>query len=149
MAHSEVVTSDPAPGAVLATPPAAVFIEFDGQLSPESAITVQDAAFQPMQRGEALIVDPTDPHVLAVNLNPLPPGGYTVQWTSVDPQDGHSTTGSYAFAVRPEGASPGRLPLLSGGILLLAVLAGLALARRRRAGPPPGSSAATAGGGAE
>lgn len=132
-AHSEVVNSDPAPGAVLATPPAAVFIEFDGPLSQESTITVQDATFQPMQQGETIIVDPQDPHVMAVNLPPLAPGEYTVQWQSVDPQDGHTASGSYAFAVREPGPSRAWNLLVLAAAVALVVLV---VAWLRRRGSP-------------
>ena len=38
---------------------------------------------------------------MRVALETLPEGGYTVQWTAVEAEDGHSTRGSFAFNVRP------------------------------------------------
>lgn len=99
-AHSELVASSPAPGAVLPAPPTEVSIEFSGPVALTSTIQVQDANYRQMQASETVTIDPAAPRVMRVPLKPLPDGGYTVQWMAVNPMDGHKTNGSYGFEVR-------------------------------------------------
>lgn len=97
-AHAELLASVPATGAELAAPPVEVRLTFSDHLAPTSAIQVLDGRFQDVTSGAAA-VDPADPATLAVALGPLAPGEYTVQYTAVDPEDGHAVTGSFGFRV--------------------------------------------------
>lgn len=101
-AHSDRVESSPEAGAVLLRSPNAITIQQSGPLAEDSVIQVVDEAFRRQDKGGTTI-DPQDPTVMRTALNPLPPGGYTVQWTAVDRQDGHSTRGSFTFSVLTPG----------------------------------------------
>ena len=129
-AHSELVRAEPAVGAALGAPPTAVRLEFSGPLGSGSAIQVTDAAFTRVDRGDTA-VDPADPAAMAVGLAAVPAGEYTVQWTTIDPVDGHMATGSYAFRVEPAPAAP--TGPIAAVVLAAAVL--VALVARRRARP--------------
>lgn len=113
-----------------------------------SSVEVTDAAGTVATDGAVEVVEGS-PKALRRDLGLLPPGVYTVRWTTLSPLDGHTLRGEYKFAIgsttlgeeRVE-ASPlssegpfglaGRFVALSG----LAVWIGLALlaGRARRAG---------------
>lgn len=101
-AHSDRVESSPAAGAVLLRSPNTITVQLSGPLAKGSLIQVVDEAFQRRDKGLTLI-DPKDPTMMRATLDPLPPGGYTVQWTAVDRQDGHVTRGSFTFSLLSPG----------------------------------------------
>jgi methionine-rich copper-binding protein CopC len=91
--------SEPKVGATVAVAPGRVRIWFDGALEPAfSSVRVQDADGRWVDTGDGH-VDATDPTLLEVNLQPLPPGRYRVVW-SVVARDGHRTEGDFAFTVQ-------------------------------------------------
>jgi copper transport protein len=96
-AHAGFVSSDPANGAVLAEPPAAVTVTFTEPLDPGlSTLTLTDA-------GGATVItgDPTvDGLTLTVPIvEPVGDGVYTANWRVVSTEDGHVTAGAFSFGV--------------------------------------------------
>jgi len=97
-AHVRPATTDPAPNARLDNSPARITITYDGALAlTGSSMTLLDGG------GNAV---PTSPQTLTgdrqASISPtqaLGPGPYTLDWISVDPQDGHSAQGFYTFVV--------------------------------------------------
>lgn len=98
-AHAVLVRSDPAVGARLGTPPAQVRVWFDDTLiAATSHVIVQNAGGQEVDRRSS-VVNHANPHEMSVALPPLPPGTYTVTWVAQSTDDGHVTTGSFAFSI--------------------------------------------------
>lgn len=98
-AHALPQSSDPSPGANLATPPTAVTITFGERPDPKlSTIKVLDTGANVVSAGSTAVVT-SDPLTLTVALQPLAPGVYTVAWRTVSAVDGHSASGSFAFGV--------------------------------------------------
>ena len=106
-AHAVLVRSDPAAGARLRTPPAQVRVWFDDTLiAATSHVIVQNAGGQEVDRHNS-VVNHANPHEMSVALPPLPPGTYTVTWVAQSTDDGHVTTGSFAFSIiGANGATP-------------------------------------------
>jgi copper transport protein len=113
LAHALRESSVPGVGASLRRPPASVTITFTEEPDPLlSRIEVLDASGRQFQTGPARTVG-GNPRRLVVDLAPLPPGVYTVAWTTVSAIDGHVAEGAFAFgvgvpaaAVRATGARP-------------------------------------------
>jgi copper transport protein len=102
-AHAGFVASDPAVGARLDVAPTAVRISFSEKPEPGLAqIHVVDAGGSEHQTG-APLPPPDDPLTLAVPVQPLDIGVYTVAFRVVSSVDGHATDGSFVFGV---GVSP-------------------------------------------
>ncbi len=130
-AHADLRRSDPAAGAVLDRAPMEVSAWFSSPLSTGSKLSVFDAQFQAVDGGETFI-DASDATRMRVELVPLSPGRYTVNWRAAA-VDGHVSSGSYDFVVREANAL---LPLLitvgAGGLMILVGITILALRRSRR-----------------
>jgi copper resistance protein C len=95
--HAFPIRSDPRVGWKVAAP-AKVTIWFDGELEPAfSTLSVVNSAQQRVDKNNAR-VNPSDATVLEVDLPPLPPGKYQVQW-SVVAKDTHRTEGNFSFTV--------------------------------------------------
>ncbi len=95
-AHDQLVSTSPADGAVLDSPPALVELTFSNAVADlGSVLVVEDAVGQPVQDAPPTI-DGT------VVRSPLPPdvglGTYVVRWRVVA-QDGHPIEGSFTFTV--------------------------------------------------
>src|SRR5436305_6651355 len=88
-AHSLLVSSNPAAGAQLATPPAAVQMTFSEGVEPAfSSFAVIDRARKHYEATAAPTIDRTKGQV-TVPLQPnLPAGTYVVQWKVVSVVDG-------------------------------------------------------------
>lgn len=98
-AHANLARAEPAPNAVLETAPEQVTIWFTEPLEPQfSQIQVLDGAGRPVDLGDSWL-NAADPTQLAVTLQPLVEGTYTVAWTNVSTVDGHKVRGSYVFSV--------------------------------------------------
>src|SRR6266566_2389224 len=108
LAHAELVVASPAPGTGLPQAPAAVVLRFDEPLNLRlSRIVVSDARDREVDAGptEAVVGDAL---AMQRRLSVVPPGVYTVRWTSVAADGGHVLHGSYEFGVGeapPGGAS--------------------------------------------
>lgn len=100
-AHANLLRSEPAAGVALAAAPATIGLWFTEPLeSAFSGVRLLDSAGNVVTEPLAA-VDPADNSHLTLTLAPgaLPDGLYTVDWRVVSAADGHSTQGSYAFAV--------------------------------------------------
>ncbi len=130
LAHAELVSADPAPGARLESPPAEIRLTFDEALHNGSTFTVFDRDFQPAG-GVSPVIDSALPEQMASRLAPLALGEYTVQWKAIT-EDGGEVTGSYSFSVvNPESRADLARAALTGG-LVLALTTGVLFYRRIR-----------------
>ncbi len=101
LAHSELVSSDPADKAVLATPPTTITLTFSEDLDPGKssfklvgpAGTVGDGAVS------------ADPLVMTLEGLALDPGSYEIQWTSAA-LDGDILRGTLTFTVSAPAPTP-------------------------------------------
>jgi copper transport protein len=107
LAHADLVRSDPAAEAVLPQSPARVVLWFSESIDIQfSAIRVVDAQNKRWDNGDYASYQ-NDPATIAVSLQNLPLGSYTVAWHSTSTDDGHSLDGSFVFYV---GISPAGVP---------------------------------------
>jgi methionine-rich copper-binding protein CopC len=100
LAHARLRAAEPGVGGTVRSAPSKVEITFSEAVEPRfSAIAVTDGAGRQVDRKD-VHAPGSDAHLLAVSLEPLAPGQYTVNWhaTSVDT---HKTEGSYSFTVAP------------------------------------------------
>ena len=98
-AHSHLEKSDPADKATLSTPPKSVQLWFSEKVAAEwSKIVVTDAAGKRVDM-EKVAEDKNDPKHLQVDLNPLGPGTYQVNWNAIS-GDGHRVKGDFSFSVQ-------------------------------------------------
>ncbi|MFI5055206.1 MAG: copper resistance CopC/CopD family protein [Actinomycetota bacterium] len=155
-AHADLLSSDPAGGSTLATPPTELRLTYSEAPDPSlSAIELLTSGASPVPTGTPQVVDRT---TLVVPItDPLPKGTYTITWRVVSIDDGHVTAGAFAFGVgTPPGAvnasaastTSGPTPLavaskaaLNAGLMLLVAIAVVAIglfhdapAARRRLG---------------
>src|SRR5690606_7082088 len=93
-AHAQLIGSDPADGAVLATPPARVTLEFNESLNPTyTTIVVTDAGAEPVPSSEPEV---SGPRGSVTFTQPLADGTYTVAYRVVS-RDGHPVQGAFMF----------------------------------------------------
>jgi copper transport protein len=105
-AHTELVRSDPADGAVFAESPGLAQLWFSGDIAAtrstarlvdERGATVPDVH---VVRGSG------DPRVIAVELPGLTDGGYGLLWEATSARDGHTSTGTVTFSIGHSGGLP-------------------------------------------
>ncbi len=94
LAHAEFVTSEPAPGATLATAPTQVRIVFTQAISRSSTIVVTGP-------GGRVVSGPTtvSGNVAIAPVQATALGVYQVQWANTSLEDGHERSGSFQFTV--------------------------------------------------
>lgn len=98
LAHAHLEEASPAEGAELSEPPATISIRFsEGLELPFSTLAILDEAGERVETGEPAHVD-GDRQTLAVDVPPLEPGTYTVEWGAAS-VDTHRTEGSHRFTV--------------------------------------------------
>jgi methionine-rich copper-binding protein CopC len=102
LAHSELVSSDPADKAVLASAPTAVTLNFSEQLVPSGSSFKLLGPAGTVGTGK---VGAVNTQMLLSGLA-LAPGDYTIQWTSVA-TDQDLLRGTLTFTVSPSAASVG------------------------------------------
>ena len=97
-AHSYPQTMDPAPNARLDAPPQRIAITYDGGITPSgSSIVLLDATGNPVPTQAD---PPGGPRQASSQLTTdLAPGPYTVDWTSLSSDDGHTAQGFYTFVI--------------------------------------------------
>ena len=94
-AHDQLISTDPADGAVLAAPPSELSVTFSEpvlNISPTIAVTGPDG---PVTTSVAV----TDTVVTATLPEGLADGDYTVAWRVVS-SDGHPVQGSFTFTIQ-------------------------------------------------
>lgn len=111
VAHADLVSSDPADRAVLATPPTTITLTFTEPLD------AAKSSFKLIGPGGTIGTGKVagDPAGMMLDGLALDPGSYQVQWTSAGP-DGHLERGTLAFTVSeptPPPATPSRTPALA------------------------------------
>ena len=117
-AHALLLSSEPADGQHLGIAPSAVIFNFSEALNPSlSQATVQEA------NGSATTAHSTTPLQIRADLLTNSPGLYTVNWTAVSSDDGHTTHGTLSFTVeaRASAASNGSSTNPSGQDIAIAV----------------------------
>ena len=98
-AHSALLRSDPADGAVLEQSPDEVVLEFSEPPDQDlSRVSLFDGDGEPVDHGQ-LTADSDDASVLRVSVPQLDDGVYTVSWQALSAVDGHVTTGAFAFVI--------------------------------------------------
>ena len=104
-AHVELISSSPAPGANLSTPPTEVTITFDDELDPDlSTFTVTGPGSIEVGIG-AVDLTVADRNLLSGPVAITDPAVYTVTY-SVAGVDGHQLHGSFSFGYRATTAIP-------------------------------------------
>ena len=95
-AHTELLSSDPAPGAVLVRAPEKIQLSFTRDLNISlSRVTVWDDNHNDLSQTPAQPID-GDNKRLEVKLKPYS-GRYNIIWVAVSAGDGHVDRGAYAF----------------------------------------------------
>ena len=97
VAHAELVSASPAPGAQLAESPVEIRLTFNEPVATTSAIVLLAEGFQPVE-GLVGQFSADRPQEIFVPLPELAAGVYTVQWTAAS-GDGHEISGTYSFSV--------------------------------------------------
>lgn len=98
-AHASFVSATPRPGTGLPQAPGEVVLRFTEPLIRDaSGVTVRDPSGAEVVDGPTRPVE-GDQRAMRRSIGLLPPGVYTVEWTTVSPLDGHTLKGSYRFAV--------------------------------------------------
>jgi len=101
LAHAYVIGSDPVDGSTVGSAPAVVRIFFNEAIGPASVAHVFAPDGQVVDAAPSSI-SRTNPRELDTPLaSPasLPQGGYTVRWTALSSEDGHTTHGVIGFNV--------------------------------------------------
>ena len=97
-AHAFLKTATPAVGSTVATPPAALVLNYTESLEvPFCTVTVTDAAGHQVQTAKPQAV-PGHPAELSVPLHITAPGKYHVVWHALS-VDTHKTQGTFNFTV--------------------------------------------------
>lgn len=98
-AHANLVRAEPGISASVPTTPASVRLYFSEAPEPRySEVDIFNATHERFDKGD-LHVAPDDKESLIVDVRDLPQGIYTVVWKTTSAVDGHTTGGSFAFAV--------------------------------------------------
>lgn len=99
-AHADLVKSEPAAGAALITPPSEIRLFFNQAVKKGTTARVLDAQGQQVDNKDGKIdLNDLDHKTFILTVPSLPPGSYTVMWTSVSDDDGDSKDGTFNFAI--------------------------------------------------
>jgi copper transport protein len=137
-AHAVPLSSIPAPNAGLAQVPQEITLRFSERVEARaSSLQVFNAHGQRIDDGNAA-VEPGNPWLYRVGLQPAEGGAYTVSWRVMSADDGHVTEGAYVFVVGesvvPRPSAVGQMIAVTGwwdalarwiGMLSTAALIGL------------------------
>jgi methionine-rich copper-binding protein CopC len=101
-AHARYDSSDPPAGAMLDGQPFVLRAYFTQELSSRSTIRVLDASGAQVDLADGR-VDLDDPgrKLMLVSLPALPPGVYTVEWSTLSIEDGDWEVGTFELSVGP------------------------------------------------
>ena len=110
-AHALLLSSNPAPNAILSTSPAQVELFFSEPVAQglSSLIVFDSNGLQADQKD--MRVDPANPERMTVSLPALELGVYTVSWKAVSATDGHQTEGAFTFSVGSGNNGPAYKPV--------------------------------------
>jgi putative copper export protein/methionine-rich copper-binding protein CopC len=105
--HATPVSSRPAAGAVLQSPPSSIQIVFSEALVPAtSKVLVVDTTNRQVDMKDSHVSENNDKE-MDLNLPLLPSGTYVVVWQTQSAADGHVARGSFLFRIaRPDGSIP-------------------------------------------
>ena len=98
--HSQLVSSSPGAGQVVATSPTQIRLVFSEPIEGRyTSLDLLDGTGKQLLGGVGS-VDPADPNALIVQVvDPLPSGVYSLNWRAVSAADGHATNGFLSFGV--------------------------------------------------
>jgi methionine-rich copper-binding protein CopC len=117
-AQADLISADPAPGSTVKGSPAAIRLSFSQPLESTSRINLYLGQFQTVPGVTTLVAGS---ELNATLAQPLVPATYTVDWLAVS-DDGHSTEGSYQFAVAPaDSPFAGRLIPIATALAIVVV----------------------------
>lgn len=136
LAHTELVSASPAPGAIVPPTLAEIRLTFNGPLSPGSTFELLTENFQTVPGLTPQITGSTVSAQLAARLAV---GQYTVQWKAFG-DDGHTVEGSYPFSVSADAQAatpPWPIMGLAGLVIVGLGLMGYWLYRRRQTADSP------------
>ena len=98
-AHSLLLGSSPAAGAVVAVPPGRITLTFNNRVEKAlSRVHLVDASGRPQPLVVAVADGPADS--LAAAVPALAPGSYRVEWQVLS-TDGHVVRGAFSFRFQP------------------------------------------------
>ncbi len=147
-AHSELVSSTPADGAVLAAPPTEISGDFSEAVDPGRS-TMELRGPEGAQIAVGKVPEGGEPTRIVIgDLPDLAPGVYEVRWTTVTPDDNGLERGTFAFTIAPAAPtaaapSPTAVPTAAPGT---APADTPSAAPASSAGPTPEPSPATGAG---
>ena len=100
-AHAFVIGSDPVDGSTVSSAPSVVRIYFDAPISSASAAYVYNPQEQVVNATHSSIPSnhPRELDIPLKNPGQLPVGSYTVHWTALATDDGHTTHGVIGFNI--------------------------------------------------
>lgn len=117
-AHAELVSSSPADGSTLTTPPGEVVLTFDDELDPDkSSFTLTDAGGDEVGSGE-VDLEVADRNILRGSVDVSSEGVYTVTYAAAA-ADGHLTEGTITFTYGANAAPNTAMPLPGTGLATL------------------------------
>jgi hypothetical protein len=92
----------------VATAPATVTVVFTEELaSPGSSLEVRDLTNNRVDAGNSQVLNVNPKNTMTIGLKPgLPPGLYTVAWTTLSAADGTTNSGTFSFGVGVPAAPP-------------------------------------------
>lgn len=98
-AHANLVRAEPVAGTAVPIAPTEIRLFFTEETEVRySEVAVYDTERRQYDRGDLRQI-PGDKATLMIGVRDLPEGTYTVVWKANSAVDGHTTTGSFAFAV--------------------------------------------------
>lgn len=118
-AHSQLLSSDPAPGATLDFPPYQIVLNFNEEMGEPTRVLLLDENFVSTNLETTI-----DGRTLISQMPALGGGVFTVQYDAVS-ADGHPISGSYEFAVVLSGGTgmtTGTAVAIGATVLLILVM---------------------------
>jgi len=128
-AHANLLSSTPAGGSTMQTPPTQIVLNYSEEPDPQlSQVELLNSAGATVTTGSPTLQGKTT--LIVPITGDMPDGVYTVSWSAVSVDDGHTTTDSFSFGVGvkapPAGPATAAPPPSASGPTVLAV-AGKAL----------------------
>jgi len=128
-AHANLLSSTPAGGSTMQTPPTQIVLNYSEEPDPQlSQVELLNSAGATVTTGSPTLQGKTT--LIVPITGDMPDGVYTVSWSAVSVDDGHTTTDSFSFGVGvkapPAGPATAAPPPTASGPTVLAV-AGKAL----------------------